>query len=243
MTTNFIFMPPTVSHSGPAAQSPQLIAALLALTCTTGLVDAASLLGLGRVFTANMTGNVVLLGFAIAGTGGFSVGATLTSLLGFLLGAAGAARLGRYAEARQHGWLLPALGVEVSLVLTAAILATALTPTSDSDLRYVAIALLAMAMGARNAAVRGLGVKDLTTTVLTMTLTGLAADSRLAGGTGQGGGRRLAAVGAMLGGAVVGGLLVAYVDLSAPLFLAAAVAALSLTLLAGVSAPRPSPGG
>jgi len=91
--------------------------------------------------------------------------------------------------------------------------------------------------------VRGLGVRDLSTTVLTMTLTGLAADSRLAGGTGHGGGRRLAAVASMLVGAVAGGLLVARVDLSLPLFLAAAIAAVDLGLLAAVSGPRPSPEG
>jgi uncharacterized membrane protein YoaK (UPF0700 family) len=192
-------MAPTVSHSGPARESRQLVIALLALTFTTGLVDAVSLLGLGRVFTANMTGNVVLLGFA--------------------------------------------LGVEVALVLLAAILATGLTPSTDTDLRYVVIALLAAAMGARNAAVRALGVRDLSTTVLTMTLTGLAADSRLAGGTGSGGGRRVAAVASMLVGAVAGGLLVADVDLSLPLYLAAAVAAANLGLLAAVSSPRPSPEG
>jgi uncharacterized membrane protein YoaK (UPF0700 family) len=236
-------MAPTVSHPGRAAESRELVAALLALTFTTGLVDAVSLLGLGRVFTANMTGNVVLLGFAVAGTGGFSVEATLTSLLAFVVGAGTAARLGRRVHPPRHGWLLPALGVEVALVVMAAILATGLTPTTDTDLRYVVIALLAAAMGARNAAVRGLGVRDLSTTVLTMTLTGLAADSRLAGGTGHGGGRRLAAVASMLVGAVAGGLLVAHVDLSLPLFVAAAIAAVNLGLLAAVSSPRPSPEG
>jgi uncharacterized membrane protein YoaK (UPF0700 family) len=236
-------MAPTLSHSRHPGEPRELVAALLALTFTTGLVDAVSLLGLGRVFTANMTGNVVLLGFAIAGTGGFSVEATLTSLLAFVVGAGAAARLGRRLDPPRHGWLFPALGVEVTLVVVAAILATGLTPTTDTDLRYVVIALLAAAMGARNAAVRGLGVRDLSTTVLTMTLTGLAADSRLAGGTGHGGGRRLAAVASMLVGAVAGGLLVAHVDLSLPLFLAAAIAAVDLGLLAAVSSPRPSPEG
>ncbi len=33
-------------------------------TVTTGLIDAISYLGLGHVFTANMTGNVVFLAFA-----------------------------------------------------------------------------------------------------------------------------------------------------------------------------------
>ena len=40
---------------------------LLGLTVVTGLVDAFSYLLLGHVFVANMTGNVVFLGFAIAG--------------------------------------------------------------------------------------------------------------------------------------------------------------------------------
>ncbi len=64
-----------------------LLATLLALTVTSGLVDAVSYLGLGHVFTANMTGNVVLLGFAAAGASGFSATACLTSLGAFLAGA------------------------------------------------------------------------------------------------------------------------------------------------------------
>jgi uncharacterized membrane protein YoaK (UPF0700 family) len=40
------------------------VAALLGLTVVTGLVDAVSYLRLGRVFVANMTGNVVFLGLS-----------------------------------------------------------------------------------------------------------------------------------------------------------------------------------
>ncbi len=236
-------MTSTVPHSGPRRESRLLVMALLALTASTGLVDAVSLLGLGRVFAGNMTGNVVLLGVATTGTGGFSLAATLTALLSFLAGAAVVARIGRSADERRHGWLLPALGIEVVLVLTAAVLSTGLTPTTDTALRYVVIALLALAMGARSAAVRALGVRDVsTTTVLTSLLTGLAADSVLAGGPG-GGRRRLATVLSMLGGAAIGALLLEQIDLSVPLFVAAAVAAGSLALLAGFSVPRPSPGG
>ena len=57
---------------------------LVVLTVTTGLVDAVSVLGLGRVFTANMTGNIVFLGFAVAGVPGFSVTRAVVSLVGFL---------------------------------------------------------------------------------------------------------------------------------------------------------------
>ena len=68
--------------------------------------------------------------------------------------------------------------------------------------RFVLIALLAFAMGIQNATARRLAVAELTTTVLTMTLTGIAADSTVAGGAGSKLGRRILAVAAMLlGGA------------------------------------------
>ena len=59
------------------------------MTATTGIVDAVSILSLGRVFVANMTGNVVFVGFALAGAKGFSLAASLSALGGFLLGALG----------------------------------------------------------------------------------------------------------------------------------------------------------
>ena len=213
---------------GDARREP--VASLLILTFTTGLVDAVSLLGLGRVFTANMTGNVVLLGFAVAGAAGFSIAATLTSLLTFLVGAAVAGRIGRAYGSDARDWLRYALIVETTLVAVAAIVATLGVSVGEAS-QYIVIGLLAFAMGARNAAVRALGVKNLNTTVLTMTLTGLAADSKLAGGSGSGGGRQLAATGAMLIGALIGGILVLEVDVAAPLFVAAALAAISVRLV------------
>src|SRR3989440_9139850 len=71
-----------------------LARALLMLTFTTGLVDAVSYLGLGHVFTANMTGNIVLLGFGIAGSGGLPVVGPVVSLCSFLVGAGAGGRLG-----------------------------------------------------------------------------------------------------------------------------------------------------
>ena len=68
---------------------------LAALTVTGGFLDAVSYLGLGHVFTANMTGNIVLVGFAAAGTPGFSVLASLCALAFFVAGAILAGRLDR----------------------------------------------------------------------------------------------------------------------------------------------------
>jgi uncharacterized membrane protein YoaK (UPF0700 family) len=97
---------------------------------------------------------------------------------------------------------------------------------------------LALAMGAQNATARRLAVPDLTTTVLTLTLTGVAADSRLARGSGGRPGRRLIAVSAMLAGAVVGALLVLRVDLALPIALAALLA-VGVSITASSLAVRP----
>jgi uncharacterized membrane protein YoaK (UPF0700 family) len=196
-----------------------LTRALLALTFTTGLVDAVSYLGLGHVFTANMTGNVVLLGFGIAGSGGLPVLAPIVSLAAFLLGAAVGGRLVQHT--RPHPSLVSwALAIEASLILLATIVAAAAHIQPGTAEAYTLIVLMALAMGVRNAAVRHIGVPDVNTTVLTMTLTALAAESRPGGGSGQGTVRRTVAILAMFAGALAGALL-----LKASLFVPLAVAA------------------
>ena len=71
-----------------------LPALLLVLTVITGLVDAVSYLTLGHVFVANMTGNVVFLGFAVAGATDFSIPASVVAIGAFLVGALTGGRLG-----------------------------------------------------------------------------------------------------------------------------------------------------
>jgi uncharacterized membrane protein YoaK (UPF0700 family) len=200
-----------------------LLAALLALTVVSGLVDAVSYLGLGHVFTANMTGNVVVLGFAAAGAPGFSVSATLTSLVVFLVGAVLGGRLAGHVTGRER-LLITAMAAEAAAVGAAALIAF-LAGTAPGGPRLSVIAVLALAMGIRNAVVRRLSIRDLTTTVLTQTLTGLAGDSRVAGGEAPRSGRRAGAVAAMLAGAVAGALLFLHVGAALPLLVAAAATA------------------
>jgi uncharacterized membrane protein YoaK (UPF0700 family) len=97
--------------------------------------------------------------------------------------------------------------------------------------RYGLIVVLGAAMGIQNAGARRLGVPDLTTTVLTLTITGIAADSTVVGGSGSVVGRRIVAVAAMLLGALVGALLVIHVHIVAPL----AIALLVLAIVTGAS--------
>jgi uncharacterized membrane protein YoaK (UPF0700 family) len=211
---------------------------MLVLTVLTGVVDAVSILSLGRVFVANMTGNVVFVGFAIAGASGFSLSASLSALAGFLVGAAvGGAVVERLGAHRGRLLTLVAAG-ELVLVLTA--LGTAASAGSDlGEASRIAIAaLLALAMGTQNATVRDLRVFDLTTTVLTMTLTGIAADIRQRDRFAIA--RRALAVGAMLLGAVAGAALVLQVSDVAALALAAVL--LSVVAIAAATASRsPAP--
>ena len=195
------------------AHYDSLVVALIALTFTTGLIDAVSYLGLGRVFTANMTGNVVLLGFAAVGVPGLSVTRSLIALGGFLVGAAFGGRLGTVmATATRRQWLLSAAVTEAGLIFAAALVSLGfdIDSATPANRLYAVIVLTAVAMGLRNATVRRLAVPDLTTTVLTLTLTGLAADSSLAGGNNPRSLRRIFSVVAMFGGAAIGAILLRY---------------------------------
>lgn len=195
---------------------------MVALTCVTGVVDAVSYLKLGHVFVANMTGNVVFLGFALAGAGGVSTAASLTAIGSFLFGAIAGGRLGaRSAEHRGH--VLRGANVAQALLMAIA-LGVALTAREPltSGARYALLVPLALAMGVQNAAALRLAIPELTTTVLTRTLTGIASESRIAGGRGSQLGRRSVAVAAMLVGALTGALLALHVSIAAALAVALA---------------------
>jgi uncharacterized membrane protein YoaK (UPF0700 family) len=241
-----------------------LHALLLTQTVVTGVVDAVSILALGRVFVANMTGNVVFAAFALVGAPGFSLSASLFALAGFLAGAYGGgvliARLGH-----DRGLLLRA-GCAVELAFGAVALALA-AASGDPGATHGTIglaggefgeaatdalaALLAIALGVQNAVARRLAVPDMTTTVLTMTLTGVGADIRaLFGEEGRvrgaarttaraALGRRLLAVAAMVIGALAGASLALRVSPLSALALATALLAVA-TAGAALATRRPA---
>jgi uncharacterized membrane protein YoaK (UPF0700 family) len=209
--------PPAGDRHGP------LTPMLVALTFVTGLVDAASYLKLGHVFVANMTGNVVFLGFALAGASGLSTAASLIAIASFLVGALAGGWLGARNSEHRGRVLRAANAAQGPVMLAALLLALSATEPLHRDVRYALIALLALAMGVQNASAQRLAVPDLTTTVLTRTLTGLAAEAALAGGAGSKLGRRIVAVGAMLSGALIGGALALDVSVAAILAVALGV--------------------
>lgn len=232
---------PVPDGGQPSGQAPApgwgpLPELLLALTVVTGLVDAVSILALGRVFVANMTGNVVFAGFAVVGAPGFSLSASLFALAGFLIGAilGGmlATRLGHdRAEHLRAVTAAELLLVAISLVVAATsgdpavghgtlhLVAARNSPSQGGSapafsaaITDVLALLLAWALGIQNAAARKLAVPDLTTTVLTMTLTGIGADARTGRRAHVTLSRRLLAVATMLAGGILGAWLVLQVS-------------------------------
>jgi uncharacterized membrane protein YoaK (UPF0700 family) len=212
---------------------------LVSMTLVTGLVDAFSYLVLGHVFVANMTGNVVFLGFALAGAPGFSITASVTAMAFFAAGAVLGGRLG--ARHRRHRGRLhsSAAAVQAAFLAVAVILAVAAGAAPAAGYRYTLIAALGTCMGIQNASARTLAVPDLTTTVLTLTITGIAADSVLAGGSGSKAGRRLVPIATMLAGALIGAELVLHAQIYDPLVIAfvTIIAGAAVSFLAG----RPDP--
>ncbi len=207
----------------PGDRDGPLVPMMVALTVVTGVVDAASYLRLGHVFVANMTGNVVFLGFAIAGAGGVSAAASLIALAAFLVGALVGGRLGARGSAHRGHVLRNAGAAQGALLSAALVLALVAGEPPSSAGRYLLVAAMALAMGVQNAGAQRLAVAELTTTVLTRTLTGLVSEAGVAGGAGGRLGRRAVAVAAMLLGALAGGLLVLHVTVAAALALAAAI--------------------
>jgi len=220
---------PSTPKAPTAANTRILTISLLVLTFSTGLIDALSFITLGRVFTANMTGNIVFLAFAVAGMQGLSAAGSAASLVAFMVGAL----CGGLINVRHSGWtqaclLTHAIAIEAVLLLVAACLAVITGSKHEiaPNTMYALIVLTAVAMGVRNAVVRKLGVPDMTTTVLTLTVTGFASDSSLAGGTNPRWKTRLASIVAMFAGAATGPLLLRY-GVVAPLAVSIFVAAVA----------------
>jgi len=203
---------------------------MLALTLVTGVVDAASYLMLGHVFVANMTGNVVFLGFALAGAGGLSVASSLIAMGSFLLGAFAGGWLAARGAAHRGHMLRAAGSAQAALMVIALVIALLVSEPLHEGARYALLVPLALAMGVQNAAAQRLAIPELTTTVLTRTLTGIASEAAWAGGGGSQLGRRGLAVAAMLIGALAGALLALHVSVAAAIALAVAIV-LAVTLV------------
>ena len=217
------------------------LALMLMLTFSTGVIDAVGYLGLDRVFTGNMTGNVVILGMGIVGAEDLPVLGPFLALVGFM---AGAALGGRVLKAAGPGWTRRTtvlFSLVAAVMLTVAVLLFVIEDTFSETVGVTITTVLGAAMGIQAASARFIAVKDVTTVVVTSTITGLAADSVL--GSGQGKGHRLrraSAVLLILAGAAAGAALLQW-HLGAGLLLSGGVT-LVVTLLGAFHARHHVPG-
>jgi len=183
------------------------VACLLLLTFSTGLVDAISVLVLGHVFVANMTGNVIFLGFWFAPHTVVDMTAALVAFVSFVTGAVLGGRLSRHLDGNVRRWFTVALSVEVVVLATLAILSGTGVLDYHDNTKLILIAGLALTFGSQAATARQFGIQELSTTVLTTTIVGIGFDSRVAGGTGHRERLRYSVVLTMCAGALVGATL------------------------------------
>ncbi|NEW07663.1 DUF1275 domain-containing protein [Paenibacillus sp. SYP-B3998] len=142
---------------------------VLLLCLTSGLVDVIGYIELGHVFTANMTGNIVLLGLAVGHVQGLEVLRSILALIGFIAGTATAAFLA--ARSKEKAFWPSALTtifiLESMVLITFSILFQLGAGKQDV---YIMIILLSYAMGIQTTAARTIGVAGISTTVLTNNL-------------------------------------------------------------------------
>jgi len=183
------------------------VVSLLLLTFSTGIVDAISVLVLGHVFVANMTGNVIFLGFWFAPRTVVDITAALLAFVSFVTGAILGGRLSRHLDDDVRRWLTVALGIEVVMLAALAILCGTGVLDYHDNSKLILIAGLALTFGGQAATARQFGIQELSTTVLTTTIVGIGFDSRLAGGSGRREKLRYSVVLTMCAGALAGATL------------------------------------
>lgn len=212
------------------------LTAILIITAVCGLVDAVCFLALGGVFAELMTGNLLLIAFSI-GTGQppGDLGHYLIAMGAFAVGAIWGGRLlrSRHPFTLRRGssdQALHGFAIQWLLMLVAVVLAVTLSPSGDDQASRLVVGVLAAAMGMQNATLRVHGLPDVATNVMTLTMTGVIADSRLAGGDNRNWRRRLGSVGTFFVAAIVGAALLRF-PVWVPLALALGLLTLALGLL------------
>jgi len=184
---------------------------VILLALSAGAVDAISFLGLGGAFSANMTGNVVLLGAAAGNGFGEQLVRSGAALAGYVVGVYFAARAVRdEPDGIWPGWLTRAL---FAIGLIECVVLAGWVASDGRPSLAVAAALLgvfALAMGGQGALVHRLGLAGVTTTYVTGTLTGFFVELATDSGSPRNRLQRLGMVLALFIGAVAAALLIVH---------------------------------
>ena len=149
-----------------------------ALTLSSGAVDSISFLGLGKVFTAFMTGNVAFLGMGVAGNPAPRIVSVLASMAAF---AAGIYLATRITSSQKTGVIWSrrtTFTLGVSLLAHVAFVAIwfANSGRPAASVVPILLAVWGLAMGLQSGAIRKLHVEGIFTTAATGTLMVLASD-------------------------------------------------------------------
>lgn len=200
------------------------LTATVILTFVTGVVDAVGFLALDRVFTGNMTGNIVILGMGVAGADDLPVLGPAIALAAFT---AAAFVAGLVLRAGAKGWqhritVLLTLGAVTLATLT--VVAVIVGDHSGAAVQIVMAAATAAVMGSQAMVARAVAVADMTTVVVTSTLASLAGETWTRRGGGVLFNRRFGAIAMIFAGAVVGALLLRW-HIAVPFALSAALTA------------------
>lgn len=150
------------------------VAALLLLTFATGLADAISILVLGHVFVANMTGNVIFLGFWLAPRTSIDLTAVVVALPTFACTTILSGRLARHFGERVRAWISTVLATEIVLLVGLSVLAGSGILSYQQDSKLLMIGILAVTFGLQHSSARQFGIQEFSTTVLTSTIVSLA---------------------------------------------------------------------
>ena len=221
--TNFS---PTGGQTTKADAGPRdtgFIAALLVLSVSTGILDGVSYHALDEVFTGNMTGNVLSLGFSLGGQHQLPVVNLLVALVVFFLGAVTAARVLRFRKTSDRVPLATTATLACGTIATLSTGVWWATTGSLTDTEVVLVTgVLAFFLGAQASTLKPVGIRDISTVVVTMTLVNLAHDGWLAGKHDPHWLRKLLAILAIGVGAFIGTAL--YFSFGAPVATCAAAA-------------------
>jgi uncharacterized membrane protein YoaK (UPF0700 family) len=204
---------------------------LVALTFAAGSVDAVALLRLD-VFTAVMTGNIVLLGLAV-GQGAFGNALrSVVALIAYGVGVVVGARVVGAVAIETHWSPKVTRALALEWALQAAFLIGWLITGANPDGVSAAtlIAFSGVAMGIQAATARALA-PGMSTTYVTGTLTGLLSELSALGAVSGDRRRRASIVVALALGAVAGALALTVVPLLAPAIPLAVVGAVVLVAM------------
>jgi uncharacterized membrane protein YoaK (UPF0700 family) len=212
---------------------------LVGLSFTTGIYEAICFLTFGKVFTAAMTGNLVLLGIGVAGThqpAGPNAVTVVIALAGFAVGAALAMPILKAFDGDKEtadnnvfqAWpRRVSIALTIALVPQAGFLVVWVAAASPASLAYILMALSSLGMGLQMNAIRSLHVPGISTTAFTATYIDLVSGLVTWSLTAHSAWRLTASIVGMAAGAVLGDEMLSHAHLYAPVVALAGTAVIT----------------